>query len=110
MNLQQEYEIASAPNALTEQAVRFLINNYVIVMNKKNITDIQGFQTPEQWGNAYLARLGNEPLFRLLWAIVRDTIQKGIGLHEVLIADAALFFDCMANGDVMPYYRLYPYQ
>ena len=110
MNLRQEYEIASAPNALTEQAIRFLLNNYVIVMNKRGITDIQGFLTPELWATSYLSRLGNEPMFRLLWAIIRDTLQKGIGLHEVLIEDASLFFDCMTNNDLIPYYKLYPYQ
>lgn len=105
---QTEYNVANSAYALTERGLRFLLENYLIVMKRRGITDINGWTTPDQWFNAFSARIGFEPLFRLLWKMVADTLPKNIFLHEVLNEDPDLFLDCMANGDLMPFYARYP--
>jgi len=105
---QTEYNVANSSYALTERGLRFLLENYVIVMRRRGITDIGGWATPENWFNSMSARIGFEPLFRLLWKIIKDTLQKDIVLHEVLNEDPDLFLDCMENGDLMPFYARYP--
>ena len=104
---QIEFEVANSSYALTDRGLRFLLDNYITVMTRRGITSCGGIPL-NQWATSFHARIGIEPLFRLLWVIIRDTINQDIPLHEVLIADPGLFLDCLANDDLLPFYERFP--
>ena len=104
---QQEYECANSSYALTDRGVQFLLENAVTVLRRHGKTQIAGL-TIDFWYNSFKARIGIEPLFRLLWVIIRDLQAESVQLHQVLVADPMLFLDCLQNDNLLPYYERYP--
>jgi hypothetical protein len=55
-------------------------------------------------------RIGNEPMLRLLFVMMRDILSVNILLAEVLVEDPVLFIQAMEQGDIHIYYQQYPVQ
>jgi hypothetical protein len=101
-----EFIVANSAYALTERGLHFLLDNCKTVLERHGEGEIGGL-TVNFWYNSFKGRIGYEPVFRLLWVIIRDLQAKNIGLQEVLNEDPGFFMDCMANNNMLPFYQRY---
>jgi hypothetical protein len=90
------------------QSTHILLQNIRDACIERGIKKIGGLE-PTLWMNTMNGRVGNEPLTRLMFIIIRDLIStKFITLAEVLCEDTALFIQAMKEENINVYYAKYP--
>jgi hypothetical protein len=90
------------------QSTHILLQNIRDACIEREIKKIGGLE-PTIWMNSMNGRVGNEPMIRLMFIIIRDLIStKSITLAEVLCEDTALFITALKNENINPYYAIYP--
>jgi hypothetical protein len=105
----EDFVALNSQNNLTTNALRTLLRNIAIVSYRRNIPIIGGL-SPQQYETLMLTRIGNEPMVRLLFVMIRDINAVNILLAEVLVEDPVLFIQAMEQGDIYIYYNQYPLQ
>jgi hypothetical protein len=90
---------------LSDDGLRILVDSMVEIAQVRGLRDI-GVLTPTEWSNHWLGRIGNEPILRLLFGMLRDIQQTtDVTLCELLATDPGLMASCMAVGDLGLYYN-----
>lgn len=105
----EDFVALNSQNTLTTNALRTLLRNLAIVAYRRNIYNIGGL-SPQQYETLMSQRIGNEPMLRLLFVMIRDMLAVNILLAEVLVEDPMLFIQAMEQGDIYIYYQQYPPQ
>jgi hypothetical protein len=110
-NRVNRYQTIMDREHLTTPALRILIENAAEAAIAKGVKNIGGMP-PEQWRDLLVARVGREPIFRLLYILVRDmTVVKKNGpvvLSEVLVEDPTMWVDATKRLNLAEYLGTYP--
>jgi hypothetical protein len=93
------------PHTIDETTLRLLVENFVRICEFRG-ESIWG-KAPAQWASIFIDRIGQEPMFRLVFVFVGAVESSGSCLSEVMAQDPVLFAQCMAIGDLRPYYEQY---
>jgi hypothetical protein len=106
-NINREALIMSTTE-FTPESLRALIHNAKTVFIRRNIQNVEGYGSPEQWEQLMLSQVQNNAIIRPLFLIIRHLISNGITLFDVGCADPNFLADCMTNGCILPYNAVYP--
>ena len=107
----ERYNRVISSTELTADMMRILIENTAEAAVAKGVKTIGGLP-PNEWMDLLKARIGREPIFRLLYVLVRDmTVVKKNGpvvLSEVLVEDPAAWVAATKSLSLEQYWNVYP--
>lgn len=101
-----EFNQINAIDAVNVETLRLLVDNLVRVSEARGATI--HLLVPAQWGARFVGRIGMEPLFKLIWIFIKAVESSGSSVVDVMSHDPVLLNQCMALGDLQPYYDQYP--
>jgi hypothetical protein len=98
-------------NQLSGNAVRIAIENALEAAIAKGVKEIGGVPA-DQWAENLKGRIGREPLFRLMFILLRDMASAKskngpIVLADVLCEDPTLWVQCSKDLNLQPYFAVY---
>lgn len=105
------HQEVNTSNQLTVNAVRIAIENALEASIAKGVKEIGGVPA-DQWAENLKGRLGREPLFRLMFILLRDMASAKskngpIVLSDVLCEDPTLWVQCSKDLNLGPYFAVY---
>jgi hypothetical protein len=103
---QEDWEKLTEVMDFTFNGMRILIENCRTACVAKGIQRIAG-RDPDNWAEWMLSRVGQEPLVRLMFIVAVEMTRIGVTVVEIVARDPQLLHDCIENGDLAVYYRIY---
>ena len=101
-----DYLALNNHNVFTAEGLRLFLHNVVIVAQRRSIDIVAGI-SPIQYEQLMESRIGNEPIIRLAFVIIRDITHSNMSLAEVLARDPLLFIEALEQSDINIYYNVY---
>ena len=95
-----------ADNNFSTHGLNLLITNIKRVCRAKGKETLDGIPVNE-WSWIMSGRVGNEPMIRLLYCVMRTMIAEDIGLSEVMSIDPEYYVHCLQQRDMILYYERY---
>ena len=90
-------------------SLKNLIKNVSTVATVKHATQLGGFRDAPEWEDFMIARVGKEPIVRLMYVIFRDMANADIRLDEILAYDPAAYVHYFEENQIPVYYDLFPF-
>jgi hypothetical protein len=89
-------------------SLKNLIKNVSIVASVKHVSRLGAFENAPEWEQYMNARVGNEPIVRLMFVIFRDMQHAEIRLDEVMALCPAEYVRFFEENQIPIYYEMFP--
>ena len=100
-----DFENLTHETLISEEEVKLFLKNLLAcaIQKKKRIGGVE----PQLYEEIMIRRIGEEPLFRLIFVLMRDMLSAEITIAEVLSRDPALYCKAIQQDDFTIYYNQY---